>query len=373
MFLTEEERLETIKTCRDCPMCRPVDMVAMVTGKEMNTPRGRGMTLWGLEKGLLSWESEGVSTILYQALLDGLPQEWCEGKYDFDEMVIEGRRTLVEKGLAPAIVSTIALHILETGNPLGIKEIAISTLGGISRGLPPEVAIFLGSSARTQRPQTALALAKILQTLNIPFEVLEGESDSGFLSYQLGDFQGATEQARKIVALMRRCRAKKLVTLSASAYRMFTTRYARFGAVIPEGMMVVHATEFLSELLTQGRLVLKKKFNARITYHDPCCLARFTYIIEPPRKLLVALAGVNFVEMDWSGKKARSCGGCGGIPFTYPEIAEKAARIRIDEALNTGARVLASSDPECELILSTAIQKDEMEIIDLVELVAEAL
>jgi heterodisulfide reductase subunit D len=331
------------------------------------------MTLWGLEKGLLSWESEGVSSILYQAFLDGLPREWCEGKYDLDEMVIDARKTLVAKGFAPAAVSSIAGRIKETGNPYGIKEKGVTPLVGASPMSPPEVAIFLGFSARFQRPQTVLALGKILRTLGISFELLEDEADCGFLSYQLGDLKSAAEQAKNVAASLARCRGKKLVSLSASAYRMFTTRYPRFGAALPEGMSVVHVTEFLSDLLTQGRLTLKRRIDDKITYHDPCCLARFTYVLDPPRKILLAVAADNFVEMDWSGKKARSCGGCGGVPFTYPEIAERAARIRVEEALRTGARILTSADPECELHLSGGAQKGEIEIKDLVELVAEAL
>ena len=121
MFLTESERLQTIKACRDCPMCHPVDLFAQVTGKEANTPRGRGMTLWGLKRDSLLGE-RGVSGIFYQAFLDGLPQEWCEGNYDFDELVIGARKTLVEKGLSPAVVSEIARRIRETGNLTGSRK-----------------------------------------------------------------------------------------------------------------------------------------------------------------------------------------------------------------------------------------------------------
>jgi Fe-S oxidoreductase len=371
MFLTESERLQTIKACRDCPMCHPVDLFAQVTGKEANTPRGRGMTLWGLEKGILSWESEGVSGIFYQAFLDGLPQEWCEGNYDFDEMVIDARKTLVEKGLAPAVISEIARRVQETGNPYGIKEKGVSALVGQSSAAVPEIAIFLGSAARTQRPQTAKAFAEILRRLKIGFEVLEEETDSGFLAYQLGDFRAAAEQAKKVANQLKNIRAKKLVVLSASAYRMFTTRSARLGAPLPEGLKVLHVTEFLSELLDQGILVFKKKLTAPVTYHDPCCLARFTYVLEPPRKLLAALSESPLVEMVWSGKQARSCGGCGGVPFTYPETSEKASRLRVEEALKTKAGILASADPECEAMLSRAAQ--EIEVKDIVELVAETI
>jgi Fe-S oxidoreductase len=242
---------------------------------------------------------------------------------------------------------------------------------GISPPGTPEIAIFLGSAARTERPEAARALAEILRRLKIGFEVLEGETDSGFLSYQLGDFQTAAEQAKKNVSRFKTLRARRLVVLSASAYRMFTTRFARFGSPFPEGMRVLHTTEFLAGLLDEGRLVFRKRLNKPVTYHDPCCLARFTYILEPPRKLLAALYEPPFVEMNWSGKQARSCGGCGGVPFTYPDISEKASRLRVEEALKTKARVLASADPECEGILSRVAQ--EIEVKDIVELVAEAI
>jgi len=371
MFLTESERIETIKACRDCPMCHPVDLFAQITGKEANTPRGRGMTLWGLEKGLLSWESEGVSGIFYQAFLDGLPQEWCEGNYDFDELIIDARKTLVDKGLAPAAVSEIARRIQETGNPQGIQGKGVSAIMGQSPSGTPEIAVFLGSSARTERAQAAIALAEILRRLKIGFEVLEDETDSGFLLYQLGDFQTASAQAKKIADRLKKIHAKKLIVLSASAYRMITTRLARFGASLPEGLKVFHATEFLGELLEQEKLVFRKKLNKTVTYHDPCCLARFTYVLEPPRKLLAALCESPLVEMNWSGKQARSCGGCGGVPFTYPDISEKAGRIRVEEALKTKAAILASADPECEAMLTRVAQG--IEVKDIVELVEEAI
>ena len=152
---------------------------------------------------------------------------------------------------------------------------------------------------------------------------------------------------------------------------MFTTRYARFGAPLPEGLKVLHATEFLSELLDQGKLIFKKKLNKPVTYHDPCCLARFTYVLEPPRKILSALSDSPIVEMNWSGKQARSCGGCGGVPYTYQEISERASQVRIEEAAKTGAQILASADPECEEVLSRAAK--QIEVKDIVELVAEAI
>ncbi len=376
MFLTEEERLLTIKACRDCPMCFPIDGVARITGRESNTPRSRGMILWALEKGLLSWMDKGVSEVLYKALLDGLPMEWCAGNYDNDEMTIAGRAALVEKGLAPSMVKTIPEHIKETGNPFGSKSNSTKALvdegGGLLKG-SPEVILYFGSWARVKRPQVAIALVKIIRNLGIPFEVLDDEMDSGFLLYQLGDFPSASDQAHRVSAGLKASKAKKLVTLSASAYRMFATRYLRFGAGLPEGMVPVHATEFLSDLLEAGRLKLANKIEDTVTYHDPSCLARYTYVIEQPRKLLTAMAGLKYVEMEWSKAEARSAGETGGLFFLYPEIAEKIAVERVAQAVATGAKVLCSSDCGCEEMLSLGAGTQDIEVKDIVELILDAL
>jgi Fe-S oxidoreductase len=332
------------------------------------------MVLWGLEKGLLSWESEGVPQILYQAFLDGLAQEWCEGNFDNDELVIDGRKALVERGRAPAAVSTVARNVKNTGNPFGLKEEGMKALveksGGNVAGTP-EVILYFGSTARLQRPQSARALIKVLRSLKIPFETLKEEPDSGFLSYQLGDFISAAEQARKVAVQLKECRAKKFIVLGASDYRMFTTRYSRFGAALPEGLSVSHVTEFLSRLLEEKKLSFKGKLRDRMTYHDPCNLARFTYVIEPPRKILAALAGENFVEMEWHGRKAHTCGGCGGVPFTYPDLSAGAAQLRIEQALRTGAKILISADPSCEEMLSRVGKG--VGVKNIVELIADEI
>jgi len=209
--------------------------------------------------------------------------------------------------------------------------------------------------------------------LEIPFETLPKEVDSGFVLYQLGSFKAAADHAKNVAEMLKLCKAKRLITLGASDYRMFNTRYSRFGAFLPEGMTVMHITEFVWQLLSEKSIVLERKFPEKITYHDPCSLGRFTYLLDPPRKLLSALAGVNFVEMEWNGRKAHCCGGGGGLAFTFPEISEKASRMRIEEAIRTGARILTSSCPECEQILSRAVSKDEIVVKDVLELVADAL
>ena len=86
MFLTDEERKLTIQGCRFCPMCYHADTVAGITCKETHSPRGRGLILFGLENGVLKWDDPAVADVLYKSFTDGLPQEWCAGHYDADEL-----------------------------------------------------------------------------------------------------------------------------------------------------------------------------------------------------------------------------------------------------------------------------------------------
>lgn len=97
----------------------------------------------------------------------------------------------------------------------------------------------------------------------------------------------------------------------------------------------------------------------------------FCGVIEPPRKILAALAGENFVEMEWHGRKAHTCGGCGGVPFTYPDLSERAAELRMEQALRTGAKILISADPSCEEMLSRAGKG--VGVKNIVELVADEM
>jgi heterodisulfide reductase subunit D len=375
MFLNEVERLETVRACRDCPMCHHVDAATLITGREANTSRGRAMLLWGLEKGLLRWESEGVANILYQAFVDGLAQEWCEGNYDIDELVIQGRRSLVDRGLAPTEVAAVAAHLHATGNPYGRSEQSLGALVERSGGQvsdTPQVALFFGSTARLMASQSAIALIRILHELAIPFAVFEGETDSGFLSYQMGDYNAAAAQARKTAALLSGTQAKTLVVLGAGDYRMFTTRYARLQAPLSPALQVLHVTEFLSQLLQEQKLAPRKKLDTKVTYHDPSSLARFTYVIDPPRRVLSALAGPNYVEMEFGGRKSHTCGETGGVSITYPELAVTAAKLRIDQARLTGAKILACADPDCEVLLRQ-VGAPDMEIKDITELLADTL
>jgi heterodisulfide reductase subunit D len=373
MFLTDEEKKLTIEGCRFCPMCFHADTVVGITCKETQSPRGRGLILFGLENGVLKWDDPAVSDVLFKSFTDGLPQEWCAGHYDHDELIIDARHHLVEKGWAPDEIKRAAARILETGSPYDavktdgdvLKESITFTTSGA------DLLVFSGCAARSLHPASLRSFVKILKTKGIPFQLLNPEPCCGMPLYQLGDFTHAAQQARDVSQKIAASGAKEVVCLDADCFRMLTTRFARFGASLPDGLKVSHVSEWLSRTIVEEKWIFKKR-SERVTYHDPCSLARFTRVHEPPRVVLASLFVREILEMFGSFGKASCCGEGGGMILTNPEIVHEAARRRFEQACNTGAELLVTSSPACAALLSE-VRTDGPIVRDLVEMVAESM
>jgi Fe-S oxidoreductase len=140
---------------------------------------------------------------------------------------------------------------------------------------------------------------------------------------------------------------------------------------------VVHISELLAELISTGKLNLKKPTAATVTYHDPCYLGRHNQIFDPPRKVLQALPGVTFKEMFRVGEQSLCCGGGGGRMWMETKFGERFSDLRVPEALAVGANVLATACPYCVSMLEDSrlnLNKEEaIQIKDVTELVAESL
>ncbi len=374
MFLTDEERTLTIQGCRFCPMCFHADMVAGITCRETHSPRGRGLVLFGLENGVLKWEDPAIADVLYKSFTDGLPQEWCAGHYDHDELVIDARHRLVEKGLAPEEVRQVAGRILATGSPYPGLAPTMADLCRQSGTAPTpgaDLLVFSGCAARSIYPASLRSFLTILKVKQIAFNLLDPEPCCGMPLYQLGDFDHAAVQAQTVSGQVAASGAREVVLLDPDCFRMFTTRFARFGAQLPTGLTVSHVSEWLCRMIEKEKWALRKG-TGRATYHDPCSLARFTRLHEPPRSVLAALFSQEPLEMPGNRGKAFCCGEGGGMSLTNPEIAREAASRRYEQARNSGADLLVTSSPGCASLLSQA-RTDGPVVRDLVELVAEAL
>ena len=164
--------------------------------------------------------------------------------------------------------------------------------------------------------------------------------------------------------------------------RMFTTSPHCFNALkndYPEhSIQVQHYTQVLAGLVEQRSLEFTGKFEKKVTYHDPCYLGKHNGVFDEPRAALRGIPGVKLVEMDRSREKSLCCEGGGGrmwLEGTNP--GTRLAQWRIQEALDTGAEVLATACPFCLLTLEEAAKhlnvEDRLRVMDIAEIAAQAL
>ena len=118
-----------------------------------------------------------------------------------------------------------------------------------------------------------------------------------------------------------------------------------------------------------------------MTYHDPCYLGRHSEIFDEPRKLIQKIPGVSLVEMENSRADSDCCGMGGGRMWMEPPqgllSSQAIAERRVQQALATGAEVLLTACPFCNITLNDAVKslgkEETIKVMDITELVAMSL
>jgi Fe-S oxidoreductase len=168
---------------------------------------------------------------------------------------------------------------------------------------------------------------------------------------------------------------KKIVTTCPHCFNTFKNDYPDLGGHYE----VIHHATFLQQLINEGKIKLKGggEFKGKkITYHDSCYLGRVNNIFEAPREVLEAL-DAELVEMKRSRKNGLCCGAGGAQMFKDAEPGDKEVNMeRTEEALGTGANIIAAACPFCMTMLSDGIKnkekENEVKVLDLAELIARA-
>ena len=167
---------------------------------------------------------------------------------------------------------------------------------------------------------------------------------------------------------------KKIITLDPHALNTFRKDYPKLRG----NFEVFHFTEILAGLIKDKKIVLSE-LRAKVTYHDPCYLGRHNQIYGPPREILMSIPGLEFIEMRRNKGNAFCCGGGGGNFFTdiIGPGEDSPARVRVREALETGAEIIAVACPQCAKMLMDAVKAegldDKLRVMDIAEIVKSIL
>lgn len=361
--------------------------MANVLAREADTPRGHGLIIHAVSKGLLDLDQD-VADILYRCCQCGLCLENCVYRYDHPELVRLSRVDAVERGLAPPEAMAAAERIRRCGNPFGLDAAARASL---RMGLPlvswdepcatpdpaaPEVILWPGSVAEFLHPEVLKAAVGVLQAAGVSYALLPGRGTCGHLLHALGFEEGFHEVAAEVRRLVSRAAgilppAVQLVALEAACARAFVQVYPREGHPLP--LPVATMAAFLNHLAAAGRLRLGPPPVRRLVYHDPPELARGLRELDAPRQLLQRLPGVQLLELFHHGPQAPPTGGL-AAHLTHPGLVAELSRRILAEAQQLGAQAVVTGTVECKHDLMTvASEFPQLRVLELTELIASAL
>jgi len=297
------------------------------------------------------------------------------------ETVLDLRRGLVSRGEhVPDELLQVSYNLMRSGNPYGAnpleKEEWLSSL--IEQGLVEEARegeeydylLWVGCAVAydPRLRGTVEALLRVLKSARLRVAVSLGQQCCGEPARRIGDELMFAELVKQNAELLSRLRFRQLLVTCPHGFNVFRREYPRYGVKVD----VVHHSVLLARLVEEGRVKPKARLKLKATYHDPCYLGRWNGVYEEPRKVLSA-AVEEVAEMPRNRWRSFCCGGGGGGVFYDIKIGERPSRVRMEEAVSTGARVVASACPLCNTMLSAEAPDYEVEVRDIAELLSESL
>ncbi len=244
----------------------------------------------------------------------------------------------------------------------------------MAEGKEPDILFWVGSAGSfdDRAKKITRAFVRILNSAGVSFGVLGSEeSSSGDAAKRAGNEFLFQMQAIMNIEVMNAYNVKRIVTTCPHSYNTIKNEYKGLGG----DYKVQHHTEFISELLSKGKLDITGNLSGkRVTYHDPCYLGRANNVYEPPRELIKSL-GVELVEMKRSKRRSFCCGAGGAQMFKEPENGTQDINInRTEEALGLNPDIIATGCPFCNTMMSDGVKsvnEGAAEVLDIAELIAD--
>jgi len=309
-------------------------------------------------------------------------QQVCPVANEHIDKVIDLRRNLVmEQASIPETAEGALRSIEDRGHPwrgttlsrtdwaegLGIKTLAEDS--------DIDILFWVGCTGALEDRsiKVSQAVAKLLKLAGIKFGILGAEeSCCGEPARRLGNEYLFQIQAEKNIELLKNYNVKRIVTACPHCYNTIKNEYPQFGGEFE----VIHHTDFIAQLLKQGKLRIIKGIGGVVTYHDPCYLGRYNGIYQPPRQIITSIPDMTMVEMERNREGGFCCGGGGGHMWLEERIGRRINELRTEQAMETEAQIVVTACPFCLQMFDDGIKakaaEEQLRVMDIAELVAQS-
>ena len=389
-------------SCTECGRCT-VNCPATITGKPLN-PK---LLIDNLRDYLYEHQDEIVNDKFDpQTTEDGLPElfgvitedvlwacttcgscdENCPVTIEHVDKIIDMRRYLVlMEGRVSDEVNTTMRNLENKSNPWGmpmgdrekwIKDFGLDVPLMRDKG-SAEYLLFVGcaGSYDDRSKKITKALSQILLKAGVDFAVLgKEEGCCGDVARRSGNEYLYQIQVQQNIETFKAYGVKKIITMCPHGYNTIKNEYPQFGG----NFEVYHHTEFINQLLNDGKIELKKESSdefKRLTFHDSCYLSRYNRVIDQPRSVIARLDNVEFVEAERSGVNTFCCGAGGGRVFMEERIGQRINQTRVKQLTENPVDTIATSCPYCMMMIRDGVNElnltDQVKVYDLAELVVQ--
>jgi len=281
-------------------------------------------------------------------------------------------------GVVPDALRISAKNIAGVGNPLGEEPEKRADWAkdlGVKKFIPGTEILYFPCCIPAYDPDVKVvsrATATILSKLGVDFGILGTEEKCcGEAIRKAGYEDTFSALAQSNITAFNNNGVKTVVVSSPHCYHTFKSEYPEFGGEF----QVLHITQYLASLIDQGKLKFSKKINKRVIYSDPCYLGRHNGIYDEPRKVLQSIPGLELIEFPDSREEALCCGGGGGRIWMDTPKGERFSDIRVEQAVEKGADIIAVACPYCFLNYRDSVlsmgKSESIQVKDITELVAE--
>jgi heterodisulfide reductase subunit D len=372
--------------------CREVCPVYQVTRNEQYTPTAFHANVVAIEKGAAKLE-DVAENYSYCTLCGGCelrcPNTLFVGDFYRNRTrtvkLVQDMRAAANKaglGLWPKWQRWVEATMVGKNEPVldyqNITPVDPNRVADWAKDLPFEIPrggeniLFVDCEAAYYRTSLPKAVAKILHAAGVPFGLMYEQWCCGGPSLEMGYPDHARYLAEHNVADWKKAGAKRVFVLDPHDYISFVDMYPQLfpPEELPEFVFMI---DFVAQLLDEGKIKFVKPIEKTVTYHDPCRMNKRLGKWEAPRKILRAIPGLTFIDVDHVTQWAYCSGAGGGFAVEHPDLAKKIADLRISRAKELGVEGLVSACPWSERPLTSSGREQQLEVYDLLELVAEAM
>ncbi len=376
--------VENLIKCMLCPnMCRFSCGTLQAAQKETLAPSYKARIGYYLTTGKIDPAdpaNKKFVDLMYMCSNEESCKVWCPFEFSVVSLLETVRDDLNDKGLMPEYVKPI-LNNLNTNNTVEDHDIFRTYkekgIENIESDGNDEVFYYLGCESM-KFPEVIKANMNILKKAGIKFSTnLDSKICCGGPLFNIRDLNTAKNFAEKNKSLIESTGAEIIVSDCPGCVLGLTKRYESIGIKIDK--KIIHIIEYINNLIDEGKIQPSKIISddlKKVTIHDPCLIARNLNDTTSIRGILKKIDGLELIEPQHNKEHVQCCGWSGTAHWADRNLAIKEATIRVSELKETGADVIVSACPLCELGLAyglTEEEKENIKIMDISEILIKTL